>query len=168
MDIFLEKLIKKQKTSKDLLYSIGVILIALIFIFIIIPSIPIIRNFLIFFILIIGYVSFYLIKSRNIEFEYALTNNYFDIDMIIDGKRRKPVLRTDCKDFELVARVNSDKFTNEIKGIKNRIEAVSSMDSEGIYFAVFDYNSIKTLLFFEPGEKIIDAMWRYIPRKLYK
>ncbi|AIS52964.1 hypothetical protein TKV_c18140 [Thermoanaerobacter kivui] len=168
MDIFIEKLIKRQKTLKDALFSIGVILATFVIVFLVIPVIPIVRNFWIFFLLLFGYIAYYLIRSRNIEFEYALTNSDFDVDKIIDQKRRKPILSIDCRNFEIVAKVNSDKFTNDIKNIKNRIEAVSSMSSPNVYFAVFENKGVKTVLFFEPDEKMLDAMWRYIPRKLFK
>jgi hypothetical protein len=67
-----------------------------------------------------------------------------------------------------MARVNSDKFTEDIKSIKNRIEAVSSMSSPEVYFAVFENGGVKTLLFFEPNEKMLEAISRYIPRRVFK
>ncbi|AEM79359.1 hypothetical protein [Thermoanaerobacter wiegelii] len=168
MDVFIEKLVKKQKTSKDTLFSIGVVVAALIIVFGVIPLIPIVRNFLIFFLFLFGYLAHYLIRSRNIEFEYSLTNSELDVDKIIDQKRRKHVISVDCRDFEIMARVNTDKFTEDIKAIKNRIEAVSSMSSPDVYFAVFEDKGIKTVLFFEPNEKMIETIGRYIPRKLFK
>ncbi|HAA80908.1 MAG TPA: hypothetical protein DCE09_04805 [Thermoanaerobacter sp.] len=168
MDVFIEKLVKKQKTSKDTLFSIGVVVATLIIVFGVIPLIPIVRNFLIFFLLLFGYLAYYLIRSRNIEFEYSLTNSELDVDKIIDQKRRKHVISVDCRDFEIMARVNSDRFTQDIKTIKNRIEAVSSMSSPDVYFAVFENGGVKTLLFFEPNEKMLEAIARYIPRKLFR
>ncbi|HHW57779.1 MAG TPA: hypothetical protein GXX15_08985 [Clostridia bacterium] len=168
MDIFIEKLVKKQKTSKDTLFSIGVVVATLIIVFGVIPLIPIVKNFLIFFLFLFGYLAHYLIRSRNIEFEYSLTNSELDVDKIIDQKRRKHVISVDCRDFEIMARVNSDRFTQDIKTIKNRIEAVSSMSSPDVYFAVFEDKGIKTVLFFEPNEKMIETIGRYIPRKLFK
>lgn len=168
MDVFIEKLVKKQKTSKDILFSIGVVVAALIIVFGVIPLIPIVKNFLIFFLFLFSYLAYYLIRSRNIEFEYSLTNNELDVDKIIDQKRRKHVISVDCRDFEVMAKVNSDKLTEDIKAIKNRIEAVSSMSSPDVYFAVFENGGVKTLLFFEPNEKMIETIGRYIPRKLFK
>ncbi|SHE73106.1 hypothetical protein SAMN02745195_01018 [Thermoanaerobacter uzonensis DSM 18761] len=168
MDVFIEKLVKKQKTSKDILFSIGVVVAALIIVFGVIPLIPIVKNFLIFFLLLFSYLAYYLIRSRNIEFEYSLTNNELDVDKIIDQKRRKHVISVDCRDFEVMAKVNSDKLTEDIKAIKNRIEAVSSMSSPDVYFAVFENGGVKTLLFFEPNEKMLEAIARYIPRKLFR
>lgn len=168
MDAFIEKLVKRQKTSKDTLFSIGVVIAALIIVFGVIPLIPIVRNLWIFFLFLFAYLAYYLIRSRNIEFEYSLTNSELDVDKIIDQKKRKHVISVDCRDFEVMARINSDKFTQDIKTIKNRIEAVSSMSSPDVYFAVFEDKGLKTVLFFEPNEKMIEVIARYIPRKLFR
>ncbi|WP_028991367.1 hypothetical protein [Thermoanaerobacter thermocopriae] len=168
MDAFIEKLVKKQKTSKDTLFSIGVVVAALIIVFGVIPLIPIVRNLWIFFLFLFAYLAYYLIRSRNIEFEYSLTNSELDVDKIIDQKKRKHVISVDCRDFEVMAKINSDKFTQDIKTIKNRIEAVSSMSSPDVYFAVFEDKGLKTVLFFEPNEKMIEVIARYIPRKLFR
>ncbi|MBT1280291.1 hypothetical protein VTU32_08395 [Thermoanaerobacter sp. CM-CNRG TB177] len=168
MDAFIEKLVKRQKTSKDTLFSIGVVVAALIIVFGVIPLIPIVRNLWIFFLFLFAYLAYYLIRSRNIEFEYSLTNSELDVDKIIDQKKRKHVISVDCRDFEVMAKINSDKFTQDIKTIKNRIEAVSSMSSPDVYFAVFEDKGLKTVLFFEPNEKMIEVIARYIPRKLFR
>ncbi|ADD03031.1 conserved hypothetical protein [Thermoanaerobacter italicus Ab9] len=168
MDAFIEKLVKRQKTSKDTLFSIGVVVAALIIVFGVIPLIPIVRNLWIFFLFLFAYLAYYLIRSRNIEFEYSLTNSELDVDKIIDQKKRKHVISVDCRDFEVMAKINSNKFTQDIKTIKNRIEAVSSMSSPDVYFAVFEDKGLKTVLFFEPNEKMIEVIARYIPRKLFR
>ncbi|SNX53431.1 DUF6106 family protein [Thermoanaerobacterium sp. RBIITD] len=168
MDIFIEKLVKRQKTSKDTWTVVGLILAAIIVVFFIIPMIPIVKNFILFFILAIPFFAYFVIRSRNIEYEYAFTNGELDVDKIIAESRRKKILSIDCKDFEIAAKLNSDEYTNEYKNIPNRIEAVSSMSSPDVYFAVFENNGKRTILFFEPNDRMIDAMWRYIPRKFFK
>lgn len=168
MDIFIEKLVKRQKTSKDTWTVVGLILAAIIVVFFIIPMIPIVKNFILFFILAIPFFAYFVIRSRNIEYEYAFTNGELDVDKIIAESRRKKILSIDYKDFEIAAKLNSDEYTNEYKNIPNRIEAVSSMSSPDVYFAVFENNGKRTILFFEPDDRMIDAMWRYIPRKFFK
>lgn len=168
MDVFLEKLVKRKKTAKDTFIEIGSIIGAIIIAFIIVPMIPFVSSFRLFFIIAVPFFAYYIMRSRNIEYEYAFTNGELDVDKIIAESRRKKVINIDCKDFEIVARLNSDKYTNEYKNISNRIEAVSTMSSPDIFFAPFEYKGEKTILFFEPSDKIIDAMWRYIPRKIFK
>ncbi|MDI3311926.1 MAG: hypothetical protein QJR05_10950 [Thermoanaerobacterium sp.] len=68
MDIFIEKLVKKQRTSKDMLKAIGLIVLSLVIVFFIIPLIPFVKGFLIFFIVAIPFFAYYVIKSQNIEY----------------------------------------------------------------------------------------------------
>ncbi|MDE4542740.1 MULTISPECIES: DUF6106 family protein [unclassified Thermoanaerobacterium] len=168
MDIFIEKLVKKQKTSKDMLKALGLILLSLVVVFFIIPLIPFVKGFLIFFIVAIPFFAYYVIKSQNIEYEYAYTNGELDVDRIVAESRRKRLLSVDCKDFEIVAKVSSDKYSDEYRKIPNKVEAVSSMTSPDVYFAVFENSGKRTILYFEPNDKMIEAMWKYIPRKFFK
>ncbi|HHV74717.1 MAG TPA: hypothetical protein GXX41_08815 [Thermoanaerobacterium sp.] len=168
MDIFIEKLVKKQKTSKDMLKALGLILLSLVVVFFIIPLIPFVKGFLIFFIVAIPFFAYYVIKSQNIEYEYAYTNGELDVDRIVAESRRKRLLSVDCKDFEIVAKVSSDKYSDEYRKIPNKVEAVSSMTSPDVYFAVFENGGKRTILYFEPNDKMIEAMWKYIPRKFFK
>jgi hypothetical protein len=168
VDIFIEKLVKKQKTSKDMLKALGLILLSLVVVFFIIPLIPFVKGFLIFFIVAIPFFAYYVIKSQNIEYEYAYTNGELDVDRIVAESRRKRLLSVDCKDFEIVARVSSDKYSDEYRKIPNKVEAVSSMRSPDVYFAVFENSGKRTILYFEPNDKMIEAMWKYIPRKFFK
>jgi hypothetical protein len=168
VDVFIEKLVKKQKTPKDTLTAIGLIVASLVVVFFIIPMIPFVKGFLIFFIVAIPFFAYYVIRSQNIEYEYAYTNGELDVDKIVAESRRKRLLSVDCKDFEIVAKLSSDKYLEEYKNIPNRIEAVSSMTSPDVYFAVFENGGKRTILYFEPDEKMIEAMWKYIPRKFFK
>ncbi|AFK85274.1 MULTISPECIES: DUF6106 family protein [Thermoanaerobacterium] len=168
MDIFIEKLVKKQRTSKDTLKALGLILASLVIVFFIIPLIPFVKGFLIFFIVAIPFFAYYVIKSQNIEYEYAYTNGELDVDRIVAESRRKRLLSVDCKDFEIVAKVSSDKYSDEYRKIPNKVEAVSSMASPDVYFAVFENGGKRTILYFEPNDKMIEAMWKYIPRKFFK
>ncbi|MDI3478472.1 MAG: hypothetical protein PWQ59_1997 [Thermoanaerobacterium sp.] len=168
MDVFIEKLVKKQKTSKDMLKALGLILLSLVVVFFIIPLIPFVKGFLIFFIVAIPFFAYYVIRWQNIEYEYAYTNGELDVDRIVAESRRKRLLSVDCKDFEIVAKVSSDKYSDEYRKIPNKVEAVSSMTSPDVYFAVFENGGKRTILYFEPNEKMIEAMWKYIPRKFFR
>lgn len=167
MDIFIEKIVLRKKTSKDQLITMGIIVggfIATIAVF----SIPALAPFALFIAAAIVYGAFYFSKSRNIEFEYAVTNGELDIDKIIAQRRRKRVFSASSKDFEIVAKLKSDKYSNEYKNIKNRIEAVSSMESSDVYFLVTNYKGERTIVFFEPDKRMIDNFKTFISRKVFE
>jgi hypothetical protein len=115
----------------------------------------------------IGYLAYNFIKGRSIEYEYTVTNGDLDIDMIIAKKKRKRIFSANCKDFEVLAKLTSGQYDQNIKSIKKRIEAISSMDSTDIYFATLVRDGEKTLVFFEPHAKMIESFKKYIPRKVF-
>jgi hypothetical protein len=162
MDVFLEKIVSRKKTWSDfiimgLLFTVCFFLsIFLLFIF----RVAILIDMVLF------YGLYKLIKTRSIEYEYAVTNGELDIDKIIAKGKRKRVFSANCKDFDIIARISNEKF-NEVKNISNRIEAISSKDSPDIYFFTVHYKGEKTLVLFEPDERMIKSFKVYIPKKVF-
>ncbi len=170
-DVFMEKIVRRKRTGKDSLITIGLV-IAVPVLFILLLSIPTIGQFissmglLIFAGMIYG--AYHLIRSRNIEYEYIVTNGDLDIDMIIAQRKRKRVFSANCKSFDIIAKHKGSHYSNNMDNIKNRIEAVSSMDAGDIYFITLSYKGEQTIVFFQPQERMLDSFKRFIPRKVYK
>lgn len=165
MDVFIEKIVARKKTGQDRLMVAGIIVAAFVAL-IVVSSIPIINSLGPVLWIVIGFLAFQFAKSRNIEFEYAVTNGDLDIDKIIAQRKRKRVFSGSAKDFEIVAKVKSDKYTNEYKNIAKKIEAVSSMESPDIYFVVAPYKGERTIVYFEPDKRMLDNFKIFIPRKV--
>ncbi|MCX7749416.1 MAG: hypothetical protein N2645_21360 [Clostridia bacterium] len=165
-DIFIEKIVKRQKRIEDYLLIGGVFLAGIIIVFIALSF----KKYGAISIIIGGfalYGAFYVSKIRNIEYEYAVTNGELDIDVIIAQRTRKRIFSSHCKEFEMVAGVTSENY-KDAKNIQNKIIAVSSMGAENIYFITLNYKGRKTLVLFEPDERMLDAFKSYIPRKVMK
>jgi len=128
--------------------------------------IPVIKHIPFIFVVGILYLAYQLILSRSVEYEYAVTNAYVDIDKIIAKRKRKRLFSADCREFEIVAKVNSQHFNHNIKNIKNKIYAVSDMNSPDVYFFTADTKQGKTVVYFEPDSKILEALKTFIPRKV--
>lgn len=167
MDIFLEKIVKKKKNITDFAIIAGIIL-ASIFLMLVILSFRFLSSFAPLFLVGIGYIAYILIKNRNIEYEYIVTNGDLDIDMIIAQSKRKRVFSGSYKDFEMVAKLTSGKYDYNYQNNKNRIVAVSSMDSPDVYFISVIKDGVKTLVFFEPHAKMIESFKKYIPLKVFE
>ena len=165
MDTFIEKIVAKKKGVKDHLITIGVVLAVLIAIPVIF-NIPVIGNMGLLVSAVVIYLAYRIITSRNIEFEYIVTNGDLDIDKIVSQRKRKRIFSASCKDFDIVARVKSNSFSPRVQSIKNRIEAVSSVDSDNAYFATLNYKGEPTVVFFEPNEKMLENFRLFIPRKI--
>ena len=163
MDTYAEFIIKKKKDIKDYLVWIGACLIAFTCSFIVL-SIPALVPYvtILFWLLVgIGYLTYRIIVSRNIEFEYIVTNGELDVDKIINKKRRKRLLTIDTKNFELFEPVN-DSHIARIKATTpiTVIHAEGDIASPDTYVAFFNKDGIKHCLFMQPNEKILEAIAR--------
>lgn len=166
MDVFIEKIITRKKTSKEHLIVVGIILgglilsiLAFTFLGSIAPAV----------VAVAIYFGYYLAKSTNLEYEYAVTNGDIDVDKIIAQRKRKRVYSANTKDMEIVARLKSDKY-GEYKNINKRVEAVSSMnDDQDIYFMVAPFKGERTILFFQPDQRMLESIKTKLPpRKFFE
>ena len=167
MDIFLEKIVKKKKTILDYSIICGIILLSL-FLFLVMSSFRFLGSLIPLLVAGIGYIAYILIRNRNIEYEYIVTNGDLDIDMIIAQRKRKRIFSGACKDFEMVAKLTSGKYDYNCQNNKDRIVAVSSMDSSDVYFISINKDGKKTLVFFEPHAKMVESFKKYIPLKVFE
>lgn len=168
-DVFIEKLVKKKRTGQDLalivLISFGALIAALLaFVFLA----GRLGAFGVLIIFGVFYGGWYLITNLNIEYEYSLTNGELDVDMIIAERRRKRLLTVHCKEFEILAPVNDNhKKEMEDTGINYKVYACSSMEANRLYFCIFNLSGKgKTLLIFEPDNRMLDSFKTIIPRKV--
>ncbi|MDR3207891.1 MAG: DUF6106 family protein [Oscillospiraceae bacterium] len=105
---------------------------------------------------------------QTMEFEYIVTNGEVDVDRIVARRYRKRLLSVNCRDFETLAPA-VQRFHHEMdsQSIVRRIEAASSPQSDKRWFAVFnDKKGLRTILFFEPNQRMLDAFRQLIPRKM--
>lgn len=167
MDVFIEKIVTKKKNAKDSAITLAIIVVGLI-LSMIIFSFKVTSSFAPFIIVGLIYGAYRLITTRNIEFEYAVTNGDLDIDKIISQRKRKRIFSASCKDFEIVAKPASVYFTQDMKNINKQIHAVSSIDSPDVYFVSLNYKGEKTVVYFEPDKRMLDAFKTYIPRKVFE
>jgi len=162
----MEKIVARKKGPKDFLVSVGIVLAGLIVVFITL-QIPILNSFFLLIFAGVAYGVYYFITSRNVEFEYIVTNGYLDIDKIIARRKRKRIFSADCKDFDIVAKYNPfGSGRNVLQNSQKTIEAISSMESKDIYYITLNYKGEKTTVLFEPDERMLKSFKSIIPRKV--
>jgi len=165
MDSFIEKIIVKKKTFQDRLISAGVVLGGFVLFF----GLQLVEFLAQFFLVIAAAIVYFLyqfITSRNVEFEYIVTNGDLDIDKITAQRKRKRIFSGNCKDFDILAKLKGGLNDRRIQNVKNKIFAVSSIDSEDVYFATLIYKGEQTVVFFEPDERMLNSFKVFIPRKI--
>jgi hypothetical protein len=169
MDSFIEKIVQKKKSSKDFLIAFGIVFAAFVVAFAILMILTqYIAQFA--FLLSIGaiYLGFRLQSRTNVEFEYLVTNGSLDIDKIISQRKRVRVFSADCKEFEAIGRVKSKNYGPHITNGAEIIFAGTNMASESLFFVTLPYKGKKTVLFFEPDQRMLDSFKRFIPSKILR
>ncbi len=166
MDTFMEKIVARRRGLKDHFITAAILIGAMILIMLVL-SIQAIAQFSLVIAVGIAYLGYRLITSRNVEYEYIVTNGEVDIDKIISRRKRKRIFSASCKEFEILSRVKSNSYSQSVQSIKNKIDASSSIDSPDAFFATLSYKGEKTLLIFEPDERMLNNFKIYIPRKMF-
>jgi len=168
MDTFLEKLVTKRRTINDTLITFGILLAGIILILVVL-SIPLLNQLSLGLLLAAGvaYLMYRFVSARNVEYEYIVTNGDLDIDKIVSKRKRKRIFSASCKEFEILAKVSSNSFSQSVQSIKNRIDATSSINSPDAYFATLVYKGEKTVVIFEPDDRMLNNFKVFIPRKMF-
>lgn len=167
-DVFLEHIIRRVPTVQTRLIQVGILL-----------AVPLVTGLTLFveaiqiyapIVLIIGcWGAYQLMIRQNVEFEYILTNGELDVDKITARRSRKRLLSVDCRGFEIVAPVTS-AFEREYKSqsIARVVDASAAPGSEGRFFGIFNGKDGKrTLLYFNPDGRILEALRPLLARKLH-
>lgn len=169
MDIFVEQLVKKQRTTRDNLITI--LIIAAVFI---IPlgffALGAIVNFYFGFIAFASliaciYGAWYLISSQNLEYEYSITNNNLTIDKVIAKRKRKKLTSVDVKSIERLEKFKGSDLDN--KPFDKVFNAQGVENSDDVYAATYYTEKFgKCILLFSPEDKILNAMKPFLKKDI--
>lgn len=184
-DIFLEHLVQRKRTAADnvktiCLITAGVILtVTLLLLMLIVAgsftsldgSGNAIRQMVFTIGLIVvaalWYLIIYLLNGMKVEYEYIVTNSEIDIDKVLAKKGRKHLLTVDIHSAALMARIDDDDnnsvYKNPPEGVK--VQNFSAMSETGFtYFIDCMIDDKRTIVLFQPTQKMVDALWKYNPR----
>ena len=172
MDTFIEFMVIKKKSGQDYLAMAGIAvlasLLAFILFFIVMPLSGAFAS--IVFLLLVGviYFAFKWIMSFNEEFEYSLVNNEIDIDKIMDRKKRKRLTTVNVRQLdEFGVCKNSRELQKHLNDSNiKKIYACSGKDDEGVYYALYTDKEKRTLLLFNPNEKMVNVIKKLNPLKV--
>lgn len=168
MEVFIEKMVKKKYSARDYLIIAGIVL-GVVALALLMGMFPFFTGSLIY-LLIIAFAAYWgwVLASNliNVEFEYIVTNDELDIDTIINRRKRKRIFSASCKDFEIIAKKQSEYYTQNYDSIEKKIMAVTEPNATDIFFAVLNYKGARTIVYFEPDERMLEAFRNYIPKKV--
>lgn len=170
MDVFIELLVKKKRTVQDIILVfvtvfLGVSLVGVIGFFGM--FLPYMGAIIALIIAAIVYGTYILTTSINLEYEYIFTNGYVDIDKIINVRKRKRIATFDIREIELFSNAQNPEFEKymQSKEIK-KLYACRDKKEKDLHFTIFTMNSAKTMLLFNPNEKMINEFKRINPQRV--
>lgn len=179
MDIFMEYMIKRHKDTKDKIIIAGLIFLAILITLVLFAVMMFMAaqgitwSFSIGFLCVAfaWYGAILLISTRNIEWEYILTNNYFDVDKIMAKKGRKRVLSIDFSEAAIVAAV-ADNDHNHVYRNKDQsglkvLDLTGGKEVGEVYFIDIQVEGQRKLVLFQPTSKMIEAIKKANPRNVY-
>lgn len=166
-DVFVEYMVKKKISAKDIAICLGASVLGVILVFIglllagFVPMIP--------FLVLCGviYGLYWVISSRNIEFEYSITNGDISVDKIMGRKTRKRLTSFDAKAIEEMGKYaeNEQKLRN--KRVDKTIFAAETDDGKDAWYVIAKSRKTGlTLLVFSPNERCIEAIKPFMDRRL--
>lgn len=166
-DIFKEFRIEQKKTPQDRLKQIGLVLGTIVVCIVLIGI-----NLSIGFILDVGVIcgAGYLMSRLSKEYEYALTNNEIDIDVIYNKNSRKRVITIDMKKIHIMASIKDERHSGEINkpGIKV-INASDNANDESTYAIITESEKVglcKVLI--SPNDTLLNELYKQAPNKVFK
>ncbi len=165
-DTFLEKIVKKRRTGKDFLKIFGIIFAGVILLFLFMAFSQIIGFLMPILIVAIVYGLYFFISNTNREYEYIVTNGEIDIDVIIARRRRKRVFNGRVRDFEIMAKTDSDDFREAQKGNYALADYSSSPVASDSWFFLTEYKGQRTMVIFQPDDRMLASMKKFNPSKV--
>lgn len=171
MDIFVEQLVKKQKTGKDYLRIVACLIGVFAALFAMTFGMAVQGIGFIIFVVCCAliYAMYLLITATNMEYEYCFTNGSLDVDKVINRRSRKRMLSLNTRKIEILATKNNRAFQRNLedRGLK-KVYACTSVRAEDLCFLVYmEENGERKMLLFNPNEKIRDGIRRYNPQKVF-
>ncbi len=167
MEIFKEYIVEKKKEPIDTAISAGIVVAALVVTYILMQVMFLNMQFFagIGLLLIVGcwYLVVRLIRNRNIEYEYILTNHELDIDKIIARSTRKRITTIDLYKIEGCASIKDSGYENTNKKIKNY---AGDIKGDRVYYVDIFEEAEPVRILFQPSSGILEAMKQVNPRKV--
>lgn len=165
MDSYAEQLVLKKVQKNDIILKIF-ISIAGLSLAILFMTITFATGFNLFILLSVGalYLTVRIISNMNIEYEYIVTNNDFDIDKIV-GKRKRKRLMT----IKLDTVTEFDEYNeNTTVAADTTVIAADGTINSAFYITANHSTHGKTVVIFNPNESIRTAIYNGLPYTLRK
>ncbi len=164
MDIFCEYMVKRKKQAVDYVLMAILIIVAVFFSYIALGMMQIFKSFTLLVIAAVWYGAFYLIKRKDIEYEYTLTNNILDIDRIFAKKTRRRITSIDIAKVDYIRPAEERDYEKNPELLDHYL--CESRESESNYVLVIARDGKVHRVFFTPNDKIKTNLKKLNPSRV--
>ncbi len=161
MDTFFEQIIRIKKSPALWVLTVIIWLVAAaVSVFLFITNL--LGMLTAFAIIALGYGAWWLTGKFNVEYEYIVTNEDLDVDMIINKASRKRMASISLSKVERVEKFNPSFLANVKK--ENLVFACNKNDPNAYLIVASPENIRVNYIVFSPNEKLKNAIKKALPK----
>lgn len=162
-DVFVEQIIRRKRAGKETVFKIAAVILSLILMGLAFIYIRILFPFLFALICVLAYFMF---KFSVKEYEYSFISGDVDIDKILGKRKRTNVLSCSCREIQRMEYCGSRRIEGEFTRILDA--SISAKDTSRWYFICEVDDGSRTLVYFNPNGRMLDAFKQYLGPKMKK
>ena len=159
-DSYVEYAVKTKAESNFYIGVVSGILCILLGVFLLLFDLIGVAVFLIGICLIV-----YFGKTKNVEYEYIITNGNVEISAIYAASRRKIKKQFDATQIKMICPGNSNRISGE--NIEKKYDYTSKDKEQPSVAVVIEKDEKKELVLMELNDKCIEHMKSYLRHKVY-
>lgn len=165
-DIYKEYLVKRKKKISDLAMQVGIVVLGLVLALLGFSFLGGFLGSIVSIIVVFGGYKLFLKIDK--EYEYILTNNELDIDVIYSKQDRKRLYSLNMKKIDIMVSVQNKDYENQLKRQAKVINASDgNLTKETYAILVPEDNGYKKILI-TPDEKFLDYLYKVAPSKVIR
>lgn len=165
-DTFVECLVARETPKSASMFKIGFIVLGCAFFSLGVFS-PLFWILLVVDIIVAVIVT----PGFNVEYEYVFLADQMNVDKIINMAKRKKLAEYEMSRVDIIAPVDSREiqgFSQNPNNKSNIVDYTSQKEGNPVYGMIYNGAKGKTLVYFEPNQKLINALYAQNSRKVIK
>ena len=164
---FKEYMVRRNLDLKNVLITLAAYIAAVGIGLIVFPYLAPLGGIALLVVVGLIYLAYHFTSRLKKEFEYILTDDNMDIDVIMNKSRRRRLLSFTVAQLEIIAGTKDSQHNNLLSGnFDKKIDATSRRKDTDVYFAIVEKDG-RTLLTFEPQKEMLEMMQKYARSKIH-
>ncbi len=165
---FKEYMVKQKKSSKDVMMQTLIVVCTIVVVLLAMAIGGALLGPIITIAVLLGAGYVFSMFSR--EYEYILTNEELDIDVIYNRSKRKRVTTINLRKIDVMAAIDDANHRHEIEG-KNVAKVINASDNsndKNTYVIIGETQFGITKILLSPSSDFLDEMFRQSPNKIFR